>query len=108
MSKTEWESYLSGTHRPGRKRICLAGVKMNTCVSATLIDVRKVCYWIAIFEVELKPSDSRIVNFVTQRPHEIKRCTAILILCHLDEMGLPMLFWVNGFILSWRVLPTLA
>ena len=164
-SQSDFESYLSGTHRSGRfcipntpgiqvheklrpfihahhvhitktsysaftnttlhsslqksntKHIFLAGVTTNTCVSATAVDARKLGYEVMIIEDCVKAfkqeNHDRAILALTGNPYNINLCSSNTISSHLDidiklEPPLPVLYWVNGSIPSWRVMIALA
>lgn len=98
------------------KHISLAGITTNTCVSATAIDAHKLGYEVTIVEDCVKAFKQelhdRSVLTLTKDPYNVKLCTSNEISSHLDEgeqsEPLPVLYWVNGSIPSWRVMIALA
>ena len=163
-SQSDFELYLSGTHRSGRfcvpgtpgiqihqdirpflhahhtritkthysaftktalhdtlqqtntKHIFLAGVTTNTCVAATAVDARKLGYEVTIVEDCVKAfkqqTHDRAIRTLTEKAYGVNLCTSNSVASHLGDdkqlQPLPVLYWVNGSIPSWRVMIALA
>lgn len=91
----------------------------NTCVSATAVDARKLGYKITIIEDCFKAfnqkAHDRAIFTLTENPYNVNLCSSNIISFHSDddnenklEIALPVLYWVNGSIPSWRVMIALA
>ena len=97
----------------GTKHTFLAGVTTNTCVAATAVDARKLGYQVTIVEDCAKAATQqlhdRAIHRLTGSPYSVSLCTSNDVSSHLDdEKQLPVLYWVNGSIPSWRVMIALA
>ncbi|CAF9925080.1 hypothetical protein IMSHALPRED_006370 [Imshaugia aleurites] len=98
------------------KHIFLAGVTTNTCISATAVDARKLGYEVTIVEDCVKAfkqqTHDRAILTLTGKPYDADLCTSNSVSPHIShdktDQPLPVLYWVNGSISSWRVMIALA
>ena len=92
------------------------GVTTNTCLSATAVDVLKLGYQVTLVEGCAKAFTrllhDRTILTLTQKPHNINLCMLRDVFPRLDDdkqlRPLPVLYWVNGSIPSWRVIVALG
>ena len=98
------------------KHVFLAGVTTNTCIAATAVNARKLGYEVTIVEDCVKAfkqqAHDRAIITLTAEPYNSTICSSHDVSSEIDGdrqlRPLPVLYWVNGSIPSWRVMIALA